>query len=94
MLQTLLQSFLQYSNPILQSTLSQSSSHSPPVLPPLLLARKQIETAYTILTEAQTMIKTETGSQGKFLDASNRSVAGTHNFSVGRHISDIPFYFE
>lgn len=36
------------------------------------LSRKQIETAYTILTEAQTMIKTETGSQGKFLDASNR----------------------
>jgi len=36
------------------------------------LSRKQIETAYKILTEAQDMIKTESGSESKFLDASNR----------------------
>jgi predicted DNA-binding WGR domain protein len=36
------------------------------------LSRKQIETAYKILTEAQDMIKNETGSESKFLDASNR----------------------
>jgi len=36
------------------------------------LSRKQIETAYKILTEAQDMIKNETGSESKYLDASNR----------------------
>ena len=36
------------------------------------LSRKQIETAYKILTEAQDMIKTESGTESKFLDASNR----------------------
>jgi len=36
------------------------------------LSKKQIESAYKILTEAQDMIKNETGSESKFLDASNR----------------------
>ena len=36
------------------------------------LSKKQIETAYTILTEAQDMIKNEDGTDTKFLDASNR----------------------
>ena len=36
------------------------------------LSKKQIETAYKILTEAQDMIKTESGTESKFLDASNR----------------------
>jgi len=36
------------------------------------LSKKQIESAYKILTEAQDMIKTESGSEGKFLDLSNR----------------------
>jgi poly [ADP-ribose] polymerase len=36
------------------------------------LSRKQIEAAYRILTEAQDMIKAQTGSESKFLDASNR----------------------
>lgn len=36
------------------------------------LSQKQIETAYKILTEVQEMIKNTTGSDSKFLDASNR----------------------
>ena len=36
------------------------------------LSKKQIQSAYKILTEVQGMIKNETGSEGKFLDASNR----------------------
>ena len=36
------------------------------------LSKKQMETAYKILTEAQDMIKTESGTESKFLDASNR----------------------
>ena len=36
------------------------------------LSQKQIDTAYKILTEVQDMIKNVTGSDAKFLDASNR----------------------
>jgi len=36
------------------------------------LSRKQIESAYAILSEAQTMVKEGSGSDTKFLDASNR----------------------
>jgi len=36
------------------------------------ISRKQIESAYKILTEVQDMIKNSNGSSGKFLDASNR----------------------
>jgi len=36
------------------------------------ISRKQIESAYRILTEVQELIKTSSGSEGKFLDASNR----------------------
>ena len=36
------------------------------------LSKKQIEQAYSILTEAQNMIKNEDGTDTKFLDASNR----------------------
>ena len=36
------------------------------------LSKKQIESAYKILTEVQEMIKNSSGSNGKFLDASNR----------------------
>ena len=36
------------------------------------LSKKQIETAYKILTEVQDMIKNVSGSDAKFLDASNR----------------------
>ena len=36
------------------------------------LSKKQIETAYKILTEVLEMLKTETGSESKYLDASNR----------------------
>ena len=36
------------------------------------LSKKQIETAYSILTEAQDMIKNDDGTDTKFLDASNR----------------------
>ncbi len=36
------------------------------------LSRKQIESAYRILTEVQVMIKEDNGSETKFLDASNR----------------------
>merc|ERR1711971_1202033 len=36
------------------------------------LSQKQIDTAYKILTEVQEMIKNTTGSDSKFLDASNR----------------------
>lgn len=36
------------------------------------LSKNQIETAYKTLTEVLDMIKTESGSEGKFLDASNR----------------------
>ena len=37
------------------------------------LSKKQIETAYKILTEAQDMIKTESGTESKFLDATGSS---------------------
>ena len=36
------------------------------------LSQKQIDTAYKILTEVQDMIKNVSGSEAKFLDASNR----------------------
>merc|ERR1719471_1506821 len=36
------------------------------------LSRKQIEAAYKILTEVQNMIKSSSGSDSKYLDASNR----------------------
>merc|ERR1719471_1146782 len=36
------------------------------------LSKNQIETAYKILTEVQSMIKNSSGSESKFLDASNR----------------------
>jgi len=36
------------------------------------LSKRQIESAYKILTEAQDMIKNNTGNDGKLLDASNR----------------------
>merc|ERR1719192_1763159 len=36
------------------------------------LSKKQVDTAYKILTEVQEMIKNTTGSDSKFLDASNR----------------------
>ncbi len=36
------------------------------------LSRKQIETGYKILTEALEMIKTGSGSEVKFIDATNR----------------------
>ncbi len=36
------------------------------------LSRKQIESAYKILTEALDMIRNETGSPVKFIDATNR----------------------
>ena len=36
------------------------------------LSRKQIESAYKILSEVQTMVKEGSGSDTKYLDASNR----------------------
>ena len=36
------------------------------------LSKKQIETAYKILTEVQDMIRNTSGTESKFLDASNR----------------------
>merc|ERR1719213_1514898 len=36
------------------------------------LSRKQVETAYKILTEVQDMIRNSSGSDSKYLDASNR----------------------
>ena len=36
------------------------------------LSKKQIEQAYTILTEVLEMIKNENGTETKYLDASNR----------------------
>ena len=36
------------------------------------LSKKQIETAYKILTEVLEMLKTAAGSESKYLDASNR----------------------
>ena len=36
------------------------------------LSKKQVETAYKILTEVQDMIRNSSGSDSKFLDASNR----------------------
>ena len=36
------------------------------------LSRKQIQNAYGILTEVLEMIKNKSGSESKFLDASNR----------------------
>ena len=42
------------------------------LMPQGKLSKKQMETAYKILTEAQDMIKTESGTESKFSDASNR----------------------
>ena len=41
------------------------------------LSRKQIESAYAILSEAQTMVKEGSESDTKFLDASNRYKSNT-----------------